>query len=146
MNTPDWLERQIPLALSQNAFRRKISLNSFDAESITQAYCYLVSGVCFSLALKYAGTWNESTANIIVGFISPRSLRQLISLSLFQRTYFKQFQVYIDRPSDAADNTADAYVPDSSTLEFVVSTLVLSLAMVRAFVLVNLVSSAIFSR
>ena len=69
-----------------------------------------------------------------------------VSLSLVQRTYFKQFQIYIDRPSDAADNTADAYVPDSSTLEFVISTLVLSLAMVRIFVAVNLAPSALCSR
>jgi anaphase-promoting complex subunit 1 len=67
-NTKDWLDKQIPTVLSQNAFRKKISLNTYDAESITQAYCYLVSGVCFSLALKYAGTWNEQTANIIVGY------------------------------------------------------------------------------
>jgi len=65
-NTPEWIERQIPVVLSKNAFRTKISLNTYDAESLTQAYCYLVSGVCFSLALKYAGTWNEQTANIIV--------------------------------------------------------------------------------
>jgi anaphase-promoting complex subunit 1 len=68
-NTPDWIEKQIPLILSKNAFRIKISFNTYDAESITQAYCYLVSGVCFSLALKYAGTWNEQTANIIVKFV-----------------------------------------------------------------------------
>lgn len=65
-NTSEWLEKQIPTDLSKNAFHTKVSLNTYDAESITQAYCYLVSGVCFSLALKYAGTWNEKTANIIV--------------------------------------------------------------------------------
>ena len=65
-NTPAWLEKQIPTVLSKNAFRKKISLNTYDAESITQAYCYLVSAVSFSLALKYAGTWNEPTASIIV--------------------------------------------------------------------------------
>ncbi len=113
MNTPEWIDKQIPIILSKNAFRIKISLNTYDAESITQAYCYLVSGVCFSLALKYAGTWNEQTANII-------------------RNYFKQFQIYIDRPVDYVENDPDCYAPDSSTLEFVISTLVLSLAMVMA--------------
>lgn len=67
-NTDEWIERQIPLELSKNAFKMKTCLNNYDAESITQAYCYLVSGVCFSLALKYAGTWNEKTANIIVSY------------------------------------------------------------------------------
>lgn len=61
------------------------------------------------------------------------SISATIGASLFQRTYFKQFQIYIDRPSDATDHTADAYIPDSSTLEFVISTLVLSLAMVGSF-------------
>ena len=65
-NTSEWIEKQIPTDLSKNAFQTKISINTYDSESITQAYCYLVSGVCFSLALKYAGTWNEPTANIIV--------------------------------------------------------------------------------
>lgn len=112
-NTSEWLEKQIPKMLSQNAFKKKISLNTYDAESITQAYCYLVSGVCFSLALKYAGTWNEKTATII-------------------RTYFKQFQIYIDRAGDQSEVDLDAYAPDTDTLEFVISTLVLSLAMVMA--------------
>ena len=65
-NTPEWIDKQIPTILSKNAFRKKISLNAYDSESITQAYCYLVSAVCFSLALKYAGTWNEQTATVIV--------------------------------------------------------------------------------
>ncbi|UJR26009.1 hypothetical protein I4U23_007355 [Adineta vaga] len=112
-NTSEWIDKQIPIVLSQNAFRSKISINTYDSESITQAYCYLVSGVCFSLALKYAGTWNEQTATII-------------------RKYFKQFQVYIDRPADYIENDSDSYTPDSATLEFVISTLVLSLAMVMA--------------
>ncbi|CAF5084934.1 unnamed protein product, partial [Rotaria sp. Silwood1] len=112
-NTTEWIEKQIPVALSKNAFQTEPSLNTYDAESITQAYCYLVSGVCFSLALKYAGTWNEQTANII-------------------RTYFKQFQIYIDRPADYVENDPDCYAPDTITLEFVISTLVLSLAMVMA--------------
>ncbi|CAF4446361.1 unnamed protein product, partial [Adineta steineri] len=77
-------------------------------------YFTIIFAVCsFCLALKYAGTWNEQTANII-------------------RTYFKQFQVYIDRPADYVENDPDCYAPDSATLEFVISTLVLSLAMVMA--------------
>ncbi|CAF3891883.1 unnamed protein product, partial [Rotaria magnacalcarata] len=112
-NTSEWIEKQIPTDLSKNAFHVKISVNTFDSESITQAYCYLVSGVCFSLALKYAGTWNEETANIIRG-------------------YFKRFQVYIDRPADYVESDPDSYAPDTMTLEFVLSTLVLSLAMVMA--------------
>ncbi|CAF3428235.1 unnamed protein product [Rotaria socialis] len=112
-NTHEWIEKQIPTDLSKNAFHVKISVNTFDSESITQAYGYLVSGVCFSLALKYAGTWNEETANIIRG-------------------YFKRFQVYIDRPADYVESDPDSYAPDTMTLEFVLSTLVLSLAMVMA--------------
>ena len=50
--------------------------------------------------------------------------------SFAQRTYFKQFQVYIDRPADYVATDPDGYSPDSATLEFVISTLVLSLAMV----------------
>ena len=72
-NTSEWIDKQIPTVLTKNAFRSKISINTYDAESITQAYCYLVSGVCFSLALKYAGTWNEQTANIIVSYLESDS-------------------------------------------------------------------------
>ncbi len=85
MNKSEWIDKQIPTILSKNAFRIKISLNTYDAESITQAYCYLVSGVCFSLALKYAGTWNEQTANIIVNFISEKMIDDFFFLSFFLR-------------------------------------------------------------
>ncbi|CAF0874777.1 unnamed protein product [Didymodactylos carnosus] len=114
-STNVWFDQQIPEALRQNAFRNssitkmKTSINAYDPESITQAYCYLVSGLCFSLALKYAGTWDKQTTKLI-------------------REYYKQFYQYIDHSSDQVEN--DCYPPDRSTLEFVLSTLVLSLAMV----------------
>ena len=110
VNTPEWIEKQIPTILSQNAFRSKIALNTYDAESITQAYCYLVSGVCFSLALKYAGTWNEQTANIIVNLIlfwirwkdEDRFFREIISnnfkfISIDQLTMWKVSRILMPR-------------------------------------------------
>ncbi|CAF0779487.1 unnamed protein product, partial [Didymodactylos carnosus] len=115
-NSHAWFDQQIPEALRQNAFhisttKLKTPINAYDPESITQAYCYLISGLCFSLALKYAGTWDKETTILI-------------------REYYKQFHQYIDRPVDQVEN--DCCPPDRSTLEFVLSTLVLSLAMVMA--------------
>ena len=86
-NTSDWIENQIPRTLSDNAFRAKISSNTYDAESITQAYCYLVSGVCFSLALKYAGTWNEQTANLIVSWNWSGRYRRRNGLSFLEKLF-----------------------------------------------------------
>lgn len=91
-NTPDWLAKQIPVDLSENAFRTKISSNTYDVESITQAYCYLVSGVCFSLALKYAGTWNEQTANIIVNFIALFYMRKMICFFFCREIILNNFK------------------------------------------------------
>jgi len=59
--TKEWVESHIPRIVSDNAFHRSSNENSdrLDFETMSQAYCNIVAGACFALALKYAGSANQ---------------------------------------------------------------------------------------
>lgn len=60
--TKEWVESHIPQIVSDNAFQRSAneSNDRLDFETMSQAYCNIVAGACFALALKFAGSANQN--------------------------------------------------------------------------------------
>lgn len=74
--TAEWIESHIPSIIYKNAFEQNSSvekglenelmfLDDIDYETMTQSYCNIIAGACFSLALRYAGTANEEAYKVI---------------------------------------------------------------------------------
>ena len=40
----------------------------------SQAYCYIISGTCFAIGLKFAGSFNKSAYDTLVGYYHCISL------------------------------------------------------------------------
>lgn len=52
----------------------------------SQAYCYIVSGGCFSIALRFAGSSNKSAYDLLVSESSKYSLLSFVKLALGRLT------------------------------------------------------------
>lgn len=65
----EWIDSHIPPVVSQYAFRKLDEPNPrIDYETISQAYCNIVSGAALVLGLKFAGTANEDAFKVILKF------------------------------------------------------------------------------
>ena len=45
------------------------SVYMIDVYIFSQAYCYIVSGGCFSIALRFAGSANQSAYDLLVSYL-----------------------------------------------------------------------------
>jgi anaphase-promoting complex subunit 1 len=67
-------------------------LENLDYETINQAYCNIISGAAFVLALKFAGTWNLAAFKTLEHYIkkfiaiSKRSISELTGKAMIEQT------------------------------------------------------------
>ncbi|XP_054169065.1 anaphase-promoting complex subunit 1-like [Oppia nitens] len=68
--TKEWVESHMPSIVSENAFQRNPNETNYrlDYETMSQAYCNIVSGACFALALKYAGSANQKAFKTVMDY------------------------------------------------------------------------------
>lgn len=81
----EWLHSQFPanLQFDINMSATVTDADEVDHEAITQAYCNIIAGSCFSMGLKYAGTENP---------VAFKTLRRALKLFLgFNGKYVGEF-------------------------------------------------------
>lgn len=65
----EWIDSHLPSVVANYAFRKLDDPNPrIDYETVSQAYCNIVSGAALVLGLKFAGTGNESAFKVILKF------------------------------------------------------------------------------
>jgi len=92
-----WIESHVPASMLPHCLVRPPDepapgLENLDYETLNQAYCNIVSGAAFALALRFAGTWNaaafdtlEALANKFIA-ISKRSIAELTGKAVIEQT------------------------------------------------------------
>ena len=65
-----WVESYMPQIVCDNAFQRNPNETNdrLDYETMSQAYCNIVAGACFALALKYAGSANQKAFKTVMNY------------------------------------------------------------------------------
>ncbi|XP_067942249.1 anaphase-promoting complex subunit 1-like [Watersipora subatra] len=69
--TVEWVESYVPPIVAQNAFKpsgRNDNCDGIDLETHSQAYCYIISGRCFAVGLRFAGSSNKSAYDTLLFF------------------------------------------------------------------------------
>ena len=68
--TKEWVESHMPSIVSDNAFQRNPNETNdrLDYETMSQAYCNIVSGACFALSLRYAGSANHNAFKTVMSY------------------------------------------------------------------------------
>jgi len=119
----EWVESQIPAAVNDAYIQMKETARAaacgqnkknrhrlnFDRRAVRQIYVHCVSGACFSLGLRYAGTANEKAKEVLKFFA---------------------LELYALRESN--DAVAMAVKPELPILETTLGTVAIALAMVMA--------------
>lgn len=92
-----WVEAHVPLTILPFCLARPPDTpppgsQRMDYETINQAYCNIVAGACFALALRFAGSWNNAafdTINTLIDkFIAvmKRSIADLTGKAVVEQT------------------------------------------------------------
>nr|XP_022911717.1 anaphase-promoting complex subunit 1 [Onthophagus taurus] len=63
----DWIEGHIPANIKPFCMVEPWN-NDIDYEAVNQAYCNIVSGACFALGLKHAGSANEQVFQVLLHY------------------------------------------------------------------------------
>jgi anaphase-promoting complex subunit 1 len=93
----DWVEGHVPAAIRPFCLVRPPDSPApgqehLDYETINQAYCNIVAGACFALALRFAGTWNNAafeTIDQLIGkfiAVTKRSIADLTGKAVVEQT------------------------------------------------------------
>ena len=65
--TKDWIDSHVPQIVAENALRKpEDNYPRIDYETMSQAYCNIITGACMALGLKFAGSSNESAFRSIM--------------------------------------------------------------------------------
>ncbi|GAB4827614.1 hypothetical protein Ancab_034497 [Ancistrocladus abbreviatus] len=115
----EWIDSQVP-GIVKNGIERlgddMFDMDEMDEDAVVQAYVNIVTGLCISLGLKYAGSRNENARELLysyaVHFLNEIKLVSVANDSVFPKGLSK----YVDR----------------GTLEICLHLIVLSLAVVMA--------------
>ncbi|KAM7271463.1 hypothetical protein ACFE04_030677 [Oxalis oulophora] len=115
----DWIQSQIPEIIQRGVKGLKddmSDLDDMDAESFVQAYVNIVAGACISLGLRFAGTMDGNTQELLYEY-AIYFLNEIKPLSATSdNSYPKGLSYYVDR----------------GTLEICLHLIVLSLSVVMA--------------
>ena len=93
----EWMESHVPANIVGHCLVRppdhpEPGMENLDYETINQAYCNIISGAAFVLALKFAGTWNLSAFKTLEHYIkkfiaiSKRSISELTGKAMIEQT------------------------------------------------------------
>ncbi|XP_063911869.1 anaphase-promoting complex subunit 1 isoform X2 [Zophobas morio] len=66
--TQEWVESQVPSTIRPYCMIKPTSNSNIDYEAMNQAYCNIVTGACFALALKFAGSADEDAFQTLLHF------------------------------------------------------------------------------
>eukprot|EP00092_Neocalanus_flemingeri_P027542 GFUD01029881.1.p1 GENE.GFUD01029881.1~~GFUD01029881.1.p1 ORF type:complete len:1834 (+),score=561.65 GFUD01029881.1:757-5502(+) len=91
-----WLESHVPPSILPHCLVRPPDdpppgQEHLDYETINQAYCNIIAGASFVLALKFAGTWNSSCVTVLAQLttkliaVSKRSLADLTGKAVIEQ-------------------------------------------------------------
>jgi len=95
--TLSWIESHVPATMLPHCLVRPPDKpppgqENLDYETLNQAYCNIVSGAAFVLALRYAGTWNQVAFETLEHLlkkciaIAKRSIAELTGKAVIEQT------------------------------------------------------------
>ncbi|XP_056632382.1 anaphase-promoting complex subunit 1 isoform X1 [Diorhabda sublineata] len=64
----DWVESQVPSTIRPYCLVKPCNTVNVDYEAMNQAYCNIVTGACFAMGLKFAGTAEEEAYETLLYF------------------------------------------------------------------------------
>jgi anaphase-promoting complex subunit 1 len=64
----EWIEKQVPSTIRPYCMIKPSPNSDIDYEAMNQAYCNIVTGACFALGLKYAGSADEDAFQTLLHF------------------------------------------------------------------------------
>lgn len=93
----EWVESHVPPSMLAHCLVRPpdvpvAGLQHLDYETLNQAYCNIVSGAAFVLALRFAGTWNRAAVTALEVLtkkfiaVSKRSIADLTGKAVIEQT------------------------------------------------------------
>ena len=96
--TVEWVESHVPASMLAHCLVRPPDLPAvgglqhLDYETLNQAYCNIVAGAAFVLALRFAGTWNRAAVGTLEVLtkkfiaVSKRSIADLTGKAVIEQT------------------------------------------------------------
>ncbi|XP_068629420.1 anaphase-promoting complex subunit 1 [Battus philenor] len=67
--TEEWIEAQVPATIKPYCFFKPTDEN-IDYEAMNQAYCNIISGACFALGLRFAGSGDEDARDAVLHYVN----------------------------------------------------------------------------
>ncbi|KAL3278076.1 hypothetical protein HHI36_013420 [Cryptolaemus montrouzieri] len=66
--TKNWIEQQVPRNIRPYCMVQPSPLLDIDYEAMNQAYCNIITGACFAIGLKYAGSADEDAFKTLLNY------------------------------------------------------------------------------